>query len=142
SSEARAAYLKGRDLTEKLRATDARKFYEEAAAKDPGFAMAQVGLANSAGTAKEFFDATARAVALAGKASEPERLVVCQLDAGAKAEPQRQKDCLTRLVAAVPDDERAHNLMGAFHFGRQEYAAAIAEYTKATSINSSFSQPY
>src|SRR5262245_36212625 len=73
SVEARAAYLKGRDLTEKLRATDARKFYEEAATKDPGFAMAQVGLANSAGTAKEFFDATARAVALADKASEPER---------------------------------------------------------------------
>src|SRR5713101_3070998 len=84
SAEARDAYLKGRDLSEKLRATDARKFYEQAAAKDPGFAMAQVGLANTAGTAKEFFAAVGRAVALAGKATEPERLVICQLDAGAK----------------------------------------------------------
>ena len=142
SADARQAYLKGRDLSEKLRATDARKFFEEAAAKDPSFALAQVGLANTAGTAKEFFAAVGRAVALADKASEPERLVICQLDAGAKGDPQRQKDCLTKLVAAFPDDERAHNLMGAYHFARQDYAAAAEEYTKATAINPAFSQPY
>src|SRR5438445_5695888 len=127
SADARQAYLKGRDLSEKLRATDARKFFEEAAAKDPSFALVQVGLANTAGTAKEFFAAVGRAVALADKASEPERLVICQLDAGAKGDPQRQKDCLTKLVAAFPDDERAHNLMGAYHFARQDYAAAAEE---------------
>jgi tetratricopeptide (TPR) repeat protein len=142
SEEARQLYLKGRDLSEKLRATDARALYQQAATKDPGFALAQVGLANSAGTAKEFFDAAARAVGLAEKASEPEKLVICSLDAGAKGEPARQKDCLTRLLAACPDDERAHNLMGAYHFGRQEYPEAVAEYRKATAINPAFSQPY
>jgi len=142
SDEARQLYLKGRDLSEKLRATDARALYQQAVAKDPGFALAQVGLANSAGTAKEFFDAVGRATALADKASEPEKLVICALDAGAKGEPARQKDCLTKLLAACPDDERAHNLMGAFHFGRQEYAEAVAEYRKATAINPAFSQPY
>jgi tetratricopeptide (TPR) repeat protein len=142
SEEARQLYLKGRDLSEKLRATDARALYQQAAAKDPGFALAHVGLANSAGTAKEFFAATDRAVALADKASEPEKLVICALDAGAKGEPARQKDCLTKLLAACPDDERAHNLMGAYHFGRQEYPAAVAEYSKATAINPAFSQPY
>src|SRR3990172_13026350 len=84
SEEARQLYLKGRDLSEKLRATDARVFFQQAAAKDPSFALAQVGLANSSGTAKEFFAAVARAVALADKASEPEKLVICALDAGAK----------------------------------------------------------
>ncbi len=142
SEEARQLYLKGRDLSEKLRATDARAFFQQAAAKDPGFALAQVGLANSAGTAKEFFDAVARAVALADKASPPEKLLTCALDAGAKGEPARQKDCLTRLIAVCPDDERAHNQMGAFYFGRQEYSAAVAEYEKANAINPAFSQPY
>ncbi len=142
SEEARQLYLEGRDLVEKLRATDARALFQQAAAKDPGFALAQVGLADSAGTAKEFFDAVARAVSLADKASEPEKLLVCALDAGAKGEPSRQKDCLTRLVAACPDDERAHNQMGAYHFGRQEYAEAIAEYEKANALNPAFSQPY
>jgi tetratricopeptide (TPR) repeat protein len=142
SAEARQLYLKGRDLSEKLRATDARALFQQAAAKDPGFALAQVGLANSAGTAKEFFDAVARAVSLADKASEPERLVVCAMDAGGKGEPARQKDCLTRLIAACPDDERVHNMMGAFHFGRQEYQEAVAEYEKANAIDPAFSQPY
>jgi tetratricopeptide (TPR) repeat protein len=142
SEEARQLYVKGRDLSEKLRATDARALFEQAAAKDPGFALAQVGLANTAGTAKEFFAAVDRAVALAGKASEPERLTVCALDAGAKGEPARQKDCLTRLVAACPDDERAHNQIAAFYFGRQEYEAAVAEYEKAIAIDPAFSQPY
>ena len=142
SEEARKLYLNGRDLSEKLRATDARAFFEQAAAKDPAFALAQVGLANSAGTPKEFFDAVARAVALAPKASEPERLLVCALDAVAKGEPARQKECLTKLVAACPDDERVHNLVGAYHFGRQEYEASIEAYTKATAINPQFSQPY
>ena len=106
--------------------------FEQAAAKDPAFALAQVGLANNSGTAKEFFAATAKAVELSAKASEPERLVICALDAGAKGEPARQQDCLTKLVQAVPDDERAHNQLGQFLFGRQDYAAAIAEYKKAT----------
>ena len=142
SEDARQLYLKGRDLAEKLRATDARALFQQAAAKDPAFALAQVGLANSAGTAKEFFDAVGRAVSLADKASQPEKLMVCALDAGAKGEPSRQKDCLARLVAACSDDERAHNLMGAYHFGRQDYTEAIAEYEKANAIDPAFSQPY
>lgn len=142
SQEARQLYLEGRDLSEKLRATDARKRFEAAAAKDPAFALAQVGLANTAGTAKEFFAAAERAVELSTKGSEPERLLICALDAGGKGEPDRQQGCLARLLQAVPDDERAHNLMGQYHFGRQDYAAAVAAYEKATSINPAFSQPY
>jgi len=142
SEEVRQLYLKGRDLSEKLRATDAHALFEQAAAKDPGFALAQVGLANSAGTPKEFFAAVDRAVARAGPASEPERLLVCALEAGAKGEPARQEGCLAKLVAACPDDERVFNLVGAYHFGRQEYAAAIEAYARATAINPAFSQPY
>jgi len=142
SDEARQLYLKGRDLVEKLRATDARPMFEQALAKDPNFALAQLGLANTAGTAKEFFAATGKAVELSAKASEPEKLLICAVDAGGKGEPARQKDCLTKLIAAVPDDERAHNQMAQALFGRQDYAAAIVEYKKATTINPQFSQPY
>jgi len=142
SAEARQLYLKGRDLSERLRATDARALFQQAAAKDPDFALAQVGLANTAGTAKEFFDAVGRAAALAGKASEGEQQIICALDAAAKAEPARQKECLTKLRQAFPNDARAHNLMGAYHFGRQEWAASVAEFQKATELSPEFSQPY
>jgi tetratricopeptide (TPR) repeat protein len=142
SDEARQLYLKGRDLSEKLRATDARALFQQAAAKDPDFALAQVGLANTSGTTKEFFEAVNRAVALAGHVSEGEKQLICNLDAGAKGEPARQKECLAKLLQAYPDDERVHNQMGAFHFGRQDWAAAVEEYKKATSLNAQFSQPY
>ena len=142
SADAKRLYLEGRDLAEKLRATDAKARYEKAVAADPAFALGYLGLANTAGTAKEFFAATEKAVALAEKASPSEKLLVCALDAGAKGEPDRQRDCLQKLIAAHPDDERMHNQMGGFHFGRQDYEAAVAEYKKATELNPAFSQPY
>src|SRR4029453_14155469 len=49
SPEARKLYLDGRDLLEKLRATDARRLFEQAVAKDPNFALAYVGLGQHAG---------------------------------------------------------------------------------------------
>ena len=142
SEEARQLYVKGRDLAEKLRVTDGRDLYAQALGKDKTFALAHLGLANTAGTAKEFFDALGQAVVLSGKVSEPERLMIAGADAGAKGDVDRQRESLTKLVAAYPNDERAHNLLGGYHFGRQEYAAAVAEYEKATAINPSFSQPY
>src|SRR5258705_12586461 len=89
SEQARQLYLKGRDLVEKLRATDARPMFEQALAKDHSFALAQLGLANTAGTAKEFFAALAKAVELSANASEPERLLICAIYAVRKSEPAR-----------------------------------------------------
>ena len=142
SEEARRLYLEGRDLSEKLRATDSRKLFEQAAAKDKTFALAQVGLANTAGTAKEFFGALNQAVALSSKVSEPERLIILGLEAGTKGDVARQKESYTKLTQACPKDERAFNLLGGFYFGQQDYPAAIDAYKKATAINPAFSQPY
>jgi tetratricopeptide (TPR) repeat protein len=142
SEEARQLYLKGRALADTLRATDARKFYQEAVAKDPSFARAYLDLANTAGTAKEFFDAVKQAVALADKASEPERLMILGLEAGTKGDVAGQKALYSKLVEGFPRDERALVLLGNFYFGQQDYPAAIAEYNKATAAAPSFSQPY
>jgi tetratricopeptide (TPR) repeat protein len=74
--------------------------------------------------------------------SEGERLVIQALDAGARGDVAAQRGHLTRLVEAFPGDERAHNLMGLFLFGAQDYQGAIAEFKRATAINPAFSQPY
>jgi len=50
SAEARQQYLKGRTLGENLRAHDARQYLIQAAAKDPGFALAHYSLALNAPT--------------------------------------------------------------------------------------------
>jgi tetratricopeptide (TPR) repeat protein len=142
SKDALASYLEGRDLFEKLRATDARQALQKAVAKDAGFALGHLALANTAASTKEFFDSLKQAVALSSKASEAERHMILGFDAGVRSDPDGQREHYTRLVAAYPDDERAHNLLAAYHFGRQDWKAAIEEYQKATAINPAFSQPY
>jgi tetratricopeptide (TPR) repeat protein len=142
SEEARQLYIKGRDLNEKLRATDANKEFAAAVAKDKDFALGYLGLAQSSGTAKDFFAAVDQAVALAGKVSEGERLFIQAVEAGRNGNPAAQRATLTKLVKMFPNDERVHNQLGQFHFGQQDWPAAIAEYQKATRINPQFSAPY
>lgn len=142
SAEARELYLKGRDLAEKLRATDAHRFYEQAVQKDRTFALGYVGLANTSGTTKEFIDNVTRAAALAGSVTEGEQHFIRGLEAGMKGDPAGTLSHYTELVRLFPNDERALTLLGNTYFGRQDYDAAIKTFTKATSINPSFSQPY
>ena len=142
SSEARELYLKGRELAEKLRATDAHEYYKQATAKDPNFAMAYIGLANTSGTTKEFIDAVTRAATLAGQVSEGERHVILGQEAGLKGNPSGTLSHYSDLVRLHPNDERAQTLLGNLYFGRQDYETAVEHYVKATTINPSFSQPY
>ncbi len=142
STEARAAYLDGRALLESLRATDARAHFERAIELDPGFALAHLGMANTSPTAAEFFASLERAVAATGGASEGERLQIEAFAAAVNGEPARQKALLDALVAAFPDDPRAHNALGGYYFGRQEWQQAASCYRRATELEPSFSQPY
>jgi tetratricopeptide (TPR) repeat protein len=142
SAEAREQYIKGRNLGENLRAHDSRAFLEQAAAKDPDMALAQYSLATNAPTAKDFFDHLKKAVALADKASEGERLMILGLQAGANADPKLQREYYERLTSAYPNDERAHFLLGNAYFGLQDYTRAIAEYEKSVELNSDYAPAY
>src|ERR671927_462511 len=104
SEEARKEFLQGRDMAERLLAQDSLQHYDKAIALDPNFALAELGRANSSQTAKEFFDHLKKAVALAAKASEGERLLILANEAGANGEPVKQKEHLDKLVAALPND--------------------------------------
>ncbi|HTE49275.1 MAG TPA: tetratricopeptide repeat protein [Kofleriaceae bacterium] len=142
SPEARQQYLEGRDLFEKLRATDAHEHYGKALAADPDFALAHLGMANTAATGVEFFAELGRAVALADKVSKGERLLILGADAGARGNPARQKQLYLELVRLHPADERGHNQLGIYYFGLQDWASASRSFEKAIRIDPSFSQPY
>jgi len=142
SEDARALYVKGQDLADKLRATDAHEMFVKAVAKDKDFAMAYLAMAQSSGTAKDFFDALGHAVALAGKVSPGEKLLILSVDQGAKNDLAHQKESLDKLVQMFPADERVQNQLGQVMFGRQDYPASIAAYEKAIKINPAYSQPY
>jgi tetratricopeptide (TPR) repeat protein len=142
SAEAKTEFLQGRDLSEKLRITDSIAHFEKAASLDPSFALAELSLANSAPTGREFFEHLDKAVSLADKASNGEKLLILATQAGANNNPVKQKELLDGLVAAYPNDERAHFNLGGYYFGQQEFPQAIEHYKKATDIAPSYSSAW
>ncbi len=142
SEEARKEFLAGRELAEKLRITDSIQHFDNAIALDPNFALAHLSRANASPTANEFFDHLKKAVSLADKASDGERMLIQSAEAGANANPTKQKEILEQLVAAYPNDERAHFNLGGYYFGQQEFTRAIDHYKKATEIAPAYSPAY
>jgi tetratricopeptide (TPR) repeat protein len=142
SAEARAEFLKGRDMAEKLLITDSNAHFAKAASLDPNFALAELSLANSAPTGKGFFEHLNKAVSLADKASNGERLLILATEAGANNNAVKQKEYLDQLVAEYPDDERAHFNLGGYYFGQQDFSKAIEHYKKATELAPTYSTAY
>src|SRR6185369_7197980 len=134
SEEARKEYLAGRDLQEKLRITDSIAHFDKAISLDPNFALAELNRANVSPTAKEFFEHLKKAVALADKASDGERMLIQSNEASANGDPTKQKEILEKLVSAYPNDERAHFNLGGYYFGQQDFAQAISHYKRATEL--------
>jgi tetratricopeptide (TPR) repeat protein len=81
-------------------------------------------------------------VSLADKASEGEKLLILAAEAGANGNPTKQKEYLDKLVAAYPNDERAHFTLGGYYFGQQDYPKAIEHYKKATELNPKYSTAF
>jgi tetratricopeptide (TPR) repeat protein len=142
SAEAKAEFLQGRDMIEKLLITDSVAHFQKAASLDPTFALAELNLANSAPTGTEFFEHLNKAVSLADKASNGERLLILATQAGANNDAVKQKEYLVQLVAAYPNDERAHFNLGGYYFGQQDFPQAIEHYKKATEIAPTYSSAY
>jgi len=142
SDEARKEFLAGRDLQEKLRATDSIQHFDKAISLDPNFALAELNRAGVSPTGKEFFEHLNKAVALADKASDGERMLIQATEAGANANPTKQKDILEKLVAAYPNDERAHFNLGGYYFGQQDFKQAITHYKRATELEPKYSTAF
>ena len=124
SEEAKKEFLLGRDVAEKLLAQESLKHFDKAIALDPNFATAELARANSAPTAKDFFDHLKRAVSLADKVSEGERNFILANQAGANGRPAEQKQYLDKLAATYPEDERVQFNLGGYYFGQQDYDEA------------------
>lgn len=142
SEEARKFYLKGQEFGDQLRFHEARQQFQQAAAKDPEFAMAHNNLALNSPTTKESQEHIKQAVALADKASEGERLTILALQAAFNADPAKSLDYSKQVVAKYPQDERAHSTLGTTLFIQQDYPAAADELQKAIDINPDFSPAY
>src|SRR5689334_22722630 len=142
SEDARKEFLSGRDLNEKLLVQDSIAHYDKAISLDANFAYAELNRAGVSPTGKEFFDHLKKAVSLADKASNGERLLILGTEAGANGNAAKQKEYFDQLVAAYPNDERANFALGGYYFGQQDFPQAITYYKKATEIEPKFSSAF
>lgn len=142
SEGARKEFLQGRDLSEKLLIQDSIQHFDKAISLDPNFALAELNRAQVSPTGKEFFDHLKKAVSLSDKASNGEKLLILGNEAGANGNAARQKDYLEQLVAAYPNDERAHFNLGGYYFGQQDMPQAIEHYKKATELAPTYSTAF
>ncbi|MFZ0322097.1 MAG: tetratricopeptide repeat protein [Candidatus Sulfotelmatobacter sp.] len=142
SDEARKEFLLGRDLSERLLAQECLQHFDKAVKLDPDFASAELALATNSATTKDFFDHQKKAMSLAGKVSEGEKLLILANEAGANGDAVKQKEDLEKLVAAYPNDERAQFNLANFYFGQQELDAAIDHYKKTTDLAPDYSPAY
>jgi tetratricopeptide (TPR) repeat protein len=142
SAEAKKAYDEGLALFDQVRFHDSRQKFQEAAAKDPDFAMAHYQLALSSPSNKETQAHAKQAVALADKASEGERLAILSLHAALNAEPAKALEYSKEAVQKYPEDERARLTLSLGYSGEQDYEKAADELKKAIEINPSFSPAY
>ncbi len=142
SPEAKAEFLQARDMVEKLQITNSLAHFRKAIELDPAFSWAELMLAQNSPTGTEFFEHLNKAVALAEKASDGERLLILATQAGTNNDALQQKEYLEQLVTAYPEDERANFAMAGWYFGQQDLPKAIERYRKATEINPTFSTAY
>ena len=142
SEEARKEFLQGRDLSEKLLIQDSIQHFDKALSLDPNFALAELNRAQVSPTGTEFFDHLKKAVSLSDKASNGERLLILGNEAGANGNAAKQKEYLDQLVAAYPNDERAHFNLGGYYFGQQDMPQAIEHYKKATELAPTYSTAF
>jgi tetratricopeptide (TPR) repeat protein len=142
SDEAKNEFLQGRALADKLLAADSLPHFDRAIALDPEFAVAELARANASPTAGEFFAHQQKAIALADKASEGEKLLILANQAAANADPTKQKEYLEKLVSEYPGDERAHFTLGGFYFGQNDFAHAVDHCKKAAEISPNYSPAY
>jgi tetratricopeptide (TPR) repeat protein len=142
SEEAKKLYDQGLAVLDQLRFHDARQLFQQAAAKDPDFAMAHYQLVLSSPSNKEALAHLNQAVALSGSVSEGERLAILGLQAGFNAEPAKSFDYAKEAVDKYPEDERARQTLAFGYSGRQEYEKAVDQLKKAIEINPDFSPSY
>src|SRR6185295_4565015 len=121
---------------------DSIQHFDKAISLDQNFALAELNRANVSPTGKEFFDHLKKAVSLADKASNGEKLLILGTEAGANGNVAKQKEYFEQLVAAYPNDERANFALGGYYFGQQDFPKAVQYYKKATEVNPTFSSAF
>lgn len=142
SDEARKIFLQARQLFDNVRFDEAREFFSKAVEKDPDFALAHLYRAFTNTSDMDFQSHLQKAVALAPKVSEGERLMIESTQADAENNPVKALQLLEQLAQKYPNDKYAHQNLAFAYSGRDENDKAIAELERAVAIDKNFASAY
>lgn len=142
SSQARAEFIKGRNLVNSLRTQEATPYFNNAISEDSNFAMAYYMRAQNQTTAAAFFKDLNKAVSLANNVSDGERLMILALQARVEQNPTQVKADYDSLVSLYPEDPQALLLLGNYYLGQQDNMNATSELEKAIKADSTYSPAY
>ena len=142
SLEAYDCFLRGRDSFEKLYSTDARRDFERAVELDPDFAAAHLYLGWTYARLRQVKardSALASALALAGKATQKERLYIEAAHARTiEKDPDKELRLLKQLVREYPNEKLAHHRLAGYYRSEGRLYQAVEEYNKAIALDPSF----
>jgi serine/threonine protein kinase/Tfp pilus assembly protein PilF len=142
SLEAYRAYLRGRDELDRFFSAEARRSLEKAVSLDPDFAVAYLYLARASselGDSKARDEALEKALRLAPRASEKERLYIEASYAGSvKRDGPERRRILEELVAEYPGEKDAYSDLGLSYDSARQYPQALASFEKALALDPDF----
>jgi len=142
SHEALELYNQAQEKLDNFLADEAGVLFVRATKADPDFAMAYFGWANTSTNLKDFEERLGMAVEKAGKASEPERLVIEGARAQNAGDIQKAEEYLVRAAELLPNGKRVRYVLGNFYFGLQDYDSAEREYRRVIGIDPNFAPVY
>jgi tetratricopeptide (TPR) repeat protein len=142
SREALRLFLDGRDKLDNIEFVAAASLFDKAIKQDPGFAMAYLYRAQSGGGYNAFRQNLDKAISLAGKASEGEKLEIQYFQAYAEGDGQKQKELLDKLLASFPSDKRIQAGAGEYFYSINDFSSALKYLLKAAELDKNFASAY
>ncbi len=143
SDEARALYIRARELSERFHPVEPKQLLEQALAKDSTFALAMHDLAFFQTTNKGIRSYITKALTLSEKASQGEQLGIQIAQANLNGDQTKRKELTEQLLKLYPNDKRAQQAMGTFYyFTLNQPEAGIPFLKKAIDLDPAFHSAY
>lgn len=142
SDRARKLFLKGRNRLDVGLAAAARSYFRRAMVKDAEFALARLGLAQSATTEAERLAALRIAMTLANRVSVGERRLILAFKAGVSGDMTGRMEYYRELVRLYPDDARVRMLLGRSYEELGGWSEAVTWYKAAIELDPGLASGY
>jgi tetratricopeptide (TPR) repeat protein len=142
SKEALKYFLEGRDKNEDEELVAAAALLDKAIKLDPAFAKAYLYRSLSGGGDDVFHQNLDKAVSLADKVSEGEKLEILLFKAWADGNNQKQKEIIDQLLKSFPSDKRVHMLAGYYFSDNKELYSALIHFKKSAELDNKYAPAY